>query len=124
MSVQVLSAFVGFWLMAAPSLLDYGRPMATSDWIVGPLVASFALIAAWEVTRDLRWVNVVLGAWLVLSPFVLGNMTVAASHIVSGILIGSLSLVPGRRKHSFAGGFRSLFRRGQPSGPGSDHSGS
>jgi hypothetical protein len=114
MWAQVLSAFVGFWLMAAPSVLDYGRPMATSDWIFGPLIASFALVAAWEVTRALRWANVVLAAWLVLSPFVLGNLTTIANHVVSGILVGSLALVPGQRKHSFAGGFRSLVRWREP----------
>ena len=30
--------------MAAPGLLEYGRPAATSDWIVGPLIATFACI--------------------------------------------------------------------------------
>jgi hypothetical protein len=109
----LVSAAVGIWLMAAPSVLGYDPPAATSDRIVGPLVASFALIAAWEATRALRWVNVALAAWLLLSPFLLRQTEVAPSHILSGLVIGALSLVRERRKHSFAGGWASLGKRGQ-----------
>jgi hypothetical protein len=110
MWAHLISASVGIWLMASPSLFGYGPPTATSDWIVGPLVASFGLTAAWEVTRAVRWVNVVLAAWLVLSPLVLGTWagTLVANHILSGILVGLLAFVRGRRKHPFAGGWRSL----------------
>jgi hypothetical protein len=107
MWAQLLSALVGVWLMAAPAVLGYGAPVATSDRIVGPLVAAFAITAAWEVTRALRWPNAMLASWLILSPFVLGEgeLDVAISHIVAGALIGALSLVRGRMKHSFAGGW-------------------
>jgi hypothetical protein len=118
-AAPVLSALIGLGLMAAPSLLDYGRPLATSDWIVGPLIASLALTSAWEVTRAVRWCNVPLAAWLALSPFVLGNAATGAHHLVAGILIGLLSLVPGRRRHSYAGGWRSLSAR--PCGSGRLH---
>lgn len=108
MWAQVMSALVGIWLMASPSVLGYGRPLATSDWIVGPLVASFGLIAAWSVTRAVRWANLVLAAWVVLSPFLLGDAGVDVNHVVSGILLGMLALIRGRSRHSYAGGWRSL----------------
>ena len=114
MWAQLISALIGIWLMASPSVLGYGRPLATSDWIVGPLVASFGLIAAWSVTRAARWANVVLAAWLVLSPFALGNAGLAANHVVSGILLGTLALVRGQSRHSFGGGFRSLGKAELP----------
>src|SRR5688572_752190 len=107
-AAQLISALVGMWLMASPSVFGYGRPLATSDWIVGPLIASVGLVAASGVTRAVRWANVVLAAWLVLSPFVLGSVEVAANHVVSGMLVGVLSLVRGRIEHSYAGGWRSL----------------
>jgi hypothetical protein len=111
MWTHVTSGLLGIWLMASPSLLDYGRPLASSDWIVGPLIASCGFIAAWEITRSVRWVNVVAAAWLALSPFVLGKLAldaVLANHVLSGVLVGVLSLVRGRQKHRFAGGWTSL----------------
>ncbi|MFZ5896083.1 MAG: SPW repeat domain-containing protein [Myxococcota bacterium] len=111
MWAQLLSAVIGIWVMASPSVLGYGRPLATSDWIVGPLIASFGLIAAWEITRALRWPNVVLAAWLALSAFVVGGVAsgdVLVNHIVSAILVAGFSLVRGRQRHPFAGGWRSL----------------
>jgi hypothetical protein len=111
MWAQLISAIVGVWLMASPSVLGYGRPLATSDWIVGPLIASFGLIAAWEISRAVRWLNVALAAWLVLSAFVVGGVAsgaMLAYHVVAGILVGVLSLVRGKQRHPYAGGWRSL----------------
>ena len=50
--------------MASPAVLDYADPARANDRIIGPLVASMAIIAIWDITRPLRWVNVILGAWL------------------------------------------------------------
>lgn len=112
MFARLVSAALGIWLMAAPAVLDYGEPAASADRIVGPLVASFSLIAAWEVTRALRWVNVALAVWLVVAPVLLGYpRDPLVNGIATGVLIGSLSLVRGRRKHRFAGGWRSLVGR-------------
>ena len=60
--------------MASPAVLDYADPARANDRIIGPIVASMATIAIWEVTRPLRWVNVVLGAWLLIAPWLLGHL--------------------------------------------------
>jgi len=117
MWAQLTCALLGICLMALPSLLGYGRPLATSDWIIGPLAASWALVAAWEITRAVRWVNVVLAAWIVLSPVVLGaemSGWVLFGHLVVGLSIGSLSALRGHRKHRFAGGWRAIWGRTPP----------
>src|SRR5687767_1665798 len=69
---QVAATAVAMWLMAAPAALDYTGAAATSDRVVGPIAASVACMAIWPVLRSLRWVNVVLGAWLVAAPWLLG----------------------------------------------------
>ena len=112
MWAHLVSASIGIWLMMSPSFLGYGRPLATSDWIVGPLVTSVGLIAAWEVTRPLRFINVLFAAWVALSPFVLvGERAAATNHVLCGVAIGVLSLVRGRNKHAVAGGWRALRQR-------------
>lgn len=113
MWAQLLSATVGLWLMLSPSAFGYGPPLATSDWIVGPLIASFALTAAWEILHGVRWLNVPLGAWLVASPFLLGNesLLAATNHVGAGLLVVGLSFVRRRRAHRYGGGWKTLVTR-------------
>jgi hypothetical protein len=111
MWAQVVSALLGVWLMAAPAALGYGDPARTNDRIVGPIVASLAVVAIWEVTRGLRWVNVVCAAWLLVAPWVLGEGTTAAVNSVAvGSLLLALAFVGGSRRQRFGGGWASLWR--------------
>ncbi len=115
MSAHLIASIVGIWLMAASAILGYGEPAATNDRIVGPLVASFALISVWHVTRTLRWPNVALAVWLLAAPVLLGYPSIAAANsIACGLVIGTLSLVRGKQRHSVGGGWSSL-RRGASS---------
>lgn len=112
MLAHLLVAAIGVWLMVSPDVLGYGSPAATVDRIVGPLVASFALIAVWGVTRGLRWINVALGAGMILAPVLLGYGRVGAINaLVSGTLVSAVSLVRGRAKHSCGGGWGALRSR-------------
>lgn len=110
-ALQAACTLVGFWLAAAPVLLGYGGAPAVSDWIVGPLVASHAIVAMWPITSGARWVNVALGAWLVISPVVLGHGTAAAvSDVASGLAVAGLSLPRPRPRRATGGGWASLRR--------------
>ena len=113
MWAHVFTAGIGIWLMSAPAVLGYGVPAETNDHVVGPLVASFAIIAWWQVTRGLRWINVVLGLWLIAAPWVLGysEWRVTINSMLAGGLIALLSLVKGKVDKRFGGGWRELFRR-------------
>lgn len=108
---------LGIWLMAAPAVLGYGGAAETNDRIVGPLAASFAIIAVGEATRDVRRVNLVLAAWLLVAPWVLGypsDATVNAT--LAAILLGALSFVRGRVRERFGRGWRVLIS-GYPGTP-------
>lgn len=115
MWAALLSAAIGIWLMAAPAVLGYPGAASVHDRIVGPLIASFGIIAVAEVTRSVRRVNSLLGAWLVLAPWILGFPTAAlVNSVVSGIAVGSLSLVRGSVDERYAGGWSSLWRAERP----------
>lgn len=108
---QVISIAIGIWLMAAPAILGYGRPAATNDYIVGPLIATFACIALWEAMRPVRWVNLPLGLWLIAAPLVLGHPQAAAvNSVICGIAIAALSCFGGAIQQRFGGGWSSLWR--------------
>ena len=114
MWAQILATAVGIWLMAAPSVLGYEDRARTNDLIVGPIVASFACVAIWEVTRSLRWVNVPIGIWMLIAPWLLGykSETLIHSSIVGVVMIG-LSLVRGRITHQFGGGWTAVWKTKQ-----------
>jgi hypothetical protein len=110
MWAQAFNMVIGLWLMAAPAVLGYGRPMSTSDHIVGPLVATFACIALWEATRSARWVNLPLGLWIALAPWPLGAPAAGiVNGLVCGMAIAAISCRRGAMKHEFGGGWAVLW---------------
>lgn len=105
----------GIWIMAAPAVLGYAGSAATSDRIVGPTAAAIAWIAGSEATRSLRWGNVVLGVWALLSPLFLDHSTGAAVHsVISGIvLVLSALATGGMPRQKYAGGWKALLETGK-----------
>jgi hypothetical protein len=115
---RLVNAALGIWLMAAPAVLGYsttGSAAGSVDRTVGPLVASTAIAAIWPEIRPLRWVNVVLGGWMVVAPLVLGWFvdypTVAVvNSIVVGAAVTGAAFVRGPVDARFGGGWRSVWR--------------
>jgi hypothetical protein len=106
-----LAAFAfGVWLTAAPQTLGYGGPARANDHIFGPLAATVGLIAAFQVTRAVRWLNLPFGVWVALAPWVLGA---GRAELVNGALVGLalvwLAFVPGARDEPYGGGWRALW---------------
>lgn len=111
MWAQVINFALGIWLMAAPSVLGYAGIATDNDHIVGPVIATFAMIAWWECTRPVRLWNIPLGAWLIVAPWVLGyndNQILLNSSLV-GILVILFSTFRGKVEGTFGGGWSSLW---------------
>lgn len=120
MWARILNAALGIWLMAAPAVLGYAAPAETNDRIVGPVIATFAIIAIAGATRPVRRVNTVAGAWLLVAPWILGYGATAptVNNMVVGAVVVAASLVKGTVKDEFAGGWSSLWRKGELHDPG------
>jgi nucleoside-diphosphate-sugar epimerase len=90
----LLSALVGVWLMAAPSVLGLGGGAADATHIVGALVVTFAVVAIAEPARMTRFLNAVLGACVLVMPWVLegGAPGWAWTSLASGPALVALSL--------------------------------
>ena len=110
---QIINALLGIWLMASPGLLGYSGTGRINDLIVGPIIATFAIIAVWEVTRAVGRANVALGAWLVIAPWMLGyeeNIIATANEFVVGITIFALAMTRAKSGAKLNGGWRSLIK--------------
>jgi hypothetical protein len=111
MVAPLLVTTLGIWLTAAPDLLHYTGYAATNDHILGPLIASCAFVAIWEVMRGIRWINVALGGWLLLAPWLLGyGETISIfNSLIVGISVTTLSFIKGKMTHRFGGGWAALL---------------
>lgn len=112
MWARILSAALGVWLMAAPAVLGYAAPAEVNDRIVGPVIATFAIVAISAVTRPLRRLNTVAGGWLLLAPWILGYGATAptVNDMLVGVAVIAASLVKGKVTDTFGGGWSSLWR--------------
>jgi hypothetical protein len=108
---QIVATVLGVWVTAAPGVLGYGGRAAASDHIFGPVIATFACVAAWEATRAVRWVNLPLGLWVALAPWLLGGPWQAAvGGTAAGLAVAALSCVRGDIRERFGGGWSALWR--------------
>jgi hypothetical protein len=74
---------------------------------VGCLVITVAVTAMAEVTRIVRFLNVLLGLWVAASPFLLTGANTAAmvGDVVLGLGLVLLSLPRGARSEEHYGGW-------------------
>ena len=88
---------LGVWLFFSPFFMAYASATGAAAWnsyVAGALAAIFAASALWSPTSKAEeWVNLVLGAWMVVAPFVFGfyaSEAVAAWNLaVVGVLIAA-----------------------------------
>jgi hypothetical protein len=100
------SAALGLWLMLSPAVLGSEGTMADSDHLVGPLVFTIAVISMAEVVRVGRFLNVLLGVWIVVAPWLLSGAP--ASSTWNSVLVGAATLIlsfPRGRIHERYGGW-------------------
>jgi hypothetical protein len=109
MVALIVSLLLGIGLYAAPDALGYDGAARVSHLITGAIVASVSLIAIADVARELRWVNLLLGAWLVLSVPLIDHDRLALAVAVSvGVPLTLLAVVRGRINQRLGGGWRAV----------------
>jgi SPW repeat len=87
---------LGIWLCLSPWILRYDlEPTATRNAVIVGFLVVFAevvTLSAWRAWEE--WINVALGAWLLVSPWVLGVVSGAAkaNFVIVGAVITALAL--------------------------------
>jgi hypothetical protein len=94
---------LGAWLMVSPALLGSTSPAADSSVLAGALVTTFAVISMAEVTRALRFVNLLAGIWIAAAPALLAGATAASAWngllVALAVVLLSLPRVPLRERY-------------------------
>jgi uncharacterized membrane protein YkgB len=90
------SWLLGIWLCISPWALRFDlEPAATRAAVVSGILIILAEIVTLSVFRAWEeWINALLGAWLMVAPWVLGITALAAkaNFIVVGLLVLALAL--------------------------------
>ena len=95
---------LGLWLFVSPWVLQYHETTAAQNaFVVGYLLFVTGLIALFTFMVWEEWFSVILGAWLVISPWVLGAAFVPTVNFVGvGLLVLALAfyVIRDERRHS------------------------
>jgi hypothetical protein len=87
---------LGIWLCLSPFALGFSfETRMTENAVIVGFLLIFAEVVTLSVFRPWEeWIGVVLGAWLVISPFVLGGGSAVptANFIIVGLLVMALAL--------------------------------
>jgi len=101
-----VSWILGIWLCVSPWALVFANesPATENAVLIGFLLILTEIITLSAFEPWEEWLNVALGAWLVICPWVLGPMSriAAADFVAVGILIVALALYELRQARTAA----------------------
>ncbi len=88
---------LGLWMLASPWALAYaGEPGPMWNAVIfGILIGAVAVYAFFQVFAWEEWTSVVFGAWLVISPWLLGfsgHMAAMLNAVIVGAVVFALAL--------------------------------
>jgi SPW repeat-containing protein len=93
---DIVNVVAGLGLFLSPWLFGFSAEAyaAWNAWIVGAAIAVIAAAALYAFYEAEEWVNLVLGIWALIAPWVLGFSAVAAAmwvHVIAGIVVAALA---------------------------------
>ena len=90
-----LNLLLAIWLFISPWVYgSYSQANAWNSWIVGALIAIFAIsrLASPAGSMMFIWLNLVLGAWTFASPWVY-SFTAERPRFVNSLCVGALVFI-------------------------------
>jgi hypothetical protein len=99
---RVLEGFTflaGVYAAVSPWVISFNNrtPIAVNDLIIGVALAVLALglTTAYSRTHNLAWVTPVLGAWLIITPWVILDGPAPTGMVISNVIAGGVALLFG-----------------------------
>lgn len=93
---DIVNIVAGLGLLIAPWLFGFAAETyaAWNAWIVGAAIAVVAVAALYAFYEAEEWINLVLGIWAAVAPWVLGFSAVTAAmwaHVIVGLVVAVLA---------------------------------
>jgi hypothetical protein len=84
--LDLYNLLLGVFLAASPWLFAYARGIVrTEAWLTSAVLIAVSLAAIVAFAQWEEWINVGIGLWLILSPWILGFPHTHAMHISIGV---------------------------------------
>lgn len=97
---DAINLVLGIWLIVSPIALNYAAQTtpAWNAYAVGVVVSVLSAAALWQFQKWEEWLSAVLGAWLIVSLWILGysvGHVAAWNQVIVGIVVGVLAFWSG-----------------------------
>jgi hypothetical protein len=95
-ALDVYTVSAGLFLFVSPWLFAYVNEDARIDlWACGAAIAALSVAAIIAFADWEEWLNLLLGLWLIVSPWALGFMHTGAMHvsIALGVMVAFVALL-------------------------------
>jgi hypothetical protein len=97
-AIDVVNLILGAFLFLSPWIFNFASSAVESRnaWILGIVIAIVAIAAIVSFAEWEEWLNLALGLWVLISPWVLGfsgASTAVRLHVVVGIIVAVLAAV-------------------------------
>jgi hypothetical protein len=97
-ALDIVNLIAVLCLLLSPWVLGFTATAhaAWNAWIVGAVMGLVALGALVAFSEWEEWVNLVLGLWAAISPWVLGFTALAAAttaHVILGLIVAVLAAI-------------------------------
>jgi SPW repeat len=94
--LNIIVIIAGLGLALSPWYLGYTAEShaAWNAWIVGAGVAVVGALAIFAFHEAEEWVNLALGVWAVIAPWLLGFAALAAAttaHMIAGLIVAIMA---------------------------------
>jgi len=97
---DAINLVLGVWLIVSPLALGYAAQTsaAWNAYSIGVVIAVLSAAALWQFQKWEEWLSAALGAWLIISPWILGfseGHVATWNQIIIGIVVGALAFWSG-----------------------------
>lgn len=92
-----LDVLAGIWLIISPFIVGYSAitGATVNDVILGIIIGILAAIrffGAYEAAF-ISWINVILGIWVLISPWVLDYFSISTSALSNNVVMGIIVII-------------------------------
>jgi hypothetical protein len=89
-----VNILLGIWAIISPFILGFHSSSAVWSNVVAGIIVGILALLRWGMHRPgWSWLNLILGIWLVISPFVLFLSAAAMwNNVILGIIVAAFAL--------------------------------
>ncbi|HEY1327475.1 MAG TPA: SPW repeat protein [Casimicrobiaceae bacterium] len=91
-----VNLLLGIWLFLSPWLLGYYEASMTAAWNAWILGVALVVFSAIAVSMPQMWeevINILIGIWMIISPWVLRFSGVTRSGETNAVIVGIIAIV-------------------------------